>query len=209
MKEAPEAVQEITRDTPDAAELGYTPIPLNPDDWRMAGHGGFHFMEGEAESDGGPGILWYTRETFGDFILKVDWRASGRDDNSGVFVRIPELGLGNPDKDWRPAVDMGYEVQIDDRGVSPEAGREKDSFHLTGAIYGLAPASRLASRPVGAWNGLEIEARGHAIAVWLNGERVSRFSGDAGRRLRGHIGLQNHGAGSRVGFRNVRVKRLD
>lgn len=201
---------EAVRELPDVREEGYTPLPLNPDDWQMAGHGGFHFLGEEAESEGGPGLLWYPGEELGDFVLKLDWRASGPADNSGVFLRIPALGSDNPDKDWKPAVDLGYEVQIDDRGMSPETGAEGDSFHRTGAVYGLAPADPLASRPAGSWNTFEIEARGRAVTVWLNGERVSHYPGaEDGRRLRGFLGLQCHGAGARVAFRNLRIKRLD
>ena len=204
-----DVLEDRRTDLSDVREEGYAVIPLEPEHWRTAGHGGFHFLEGEAQSDGGPGLLWYTREAFGDFVLKVDWRASSRNDNSGVFLRIPELGTGNPDKDWKPAVDLGYEIQIDDRGVAPEAGASGDSFHRTGAIYGLAPATTLATRAVGEWNTFQIEARGREIAVWLNGEAVSRFDGDPlGRQSRGYIGLQCYGPGSRVAFRNLRIKRL-
>ncbi len=196
-------------DLSDILEDRFEVIPLEPESWRMSGHGGFHFLEGEAQSDGGPGLLWYTREAFADFVLKVDWRASSRTDNSGVFLRIPELGTGNPDKDWKPAVDLGYEIQIDDRGLAPEAGASGDSFHRTGAIYGLAPAESPATRAVGEWNTFQIEARGREIAVWLNGEPVSRFDGDPlGRLARGYIALEAHGPGSRVSFRNLRIKRL-
>lgn len=193
----------------DIREDGFEVIPLEPEPWRMSGHGGFRFLEGEAESEGGPGLLWYTRETFADFVLKIDWRASGPRDNSGVFLRIPELGTGHPDKDCKPAVDLGWEIQIDDRGVAPEAAISGDSFHRTGAVYGLAPAARLLSRPAGEWNTFQIEARGNEITVWLNGEQASHFDGDTlGRQLRGYIGLQCHGDGSRVAFRNLRIKRL-
>src|SRR5690349_6360166 len=112
------AMDVMVRDLPDVREDDYEPIPLVPAHWLMAGHGGFHFLAGEAESDGGPGILWYTVEELGDFVLKIDWRAGSAADNSGVFLRIPALGTGNPDKEWRPAVDLGYEVQIADRGRS-------------------------------------------------------------------------------------------
>lgn len=201
---------EAVRELPDVREEGYTPLPFDPESWRMAGRGGFHFLGEEAESEGGPGIFWYPGEEFGDFVLKLDWRASGPNDNSGVFLRIPVLGDDNPDKDWKPAVDLGYEVQIDDRGVTPETGGRHDSFHVTGAVYGLAPAERLASHPPGSWNAFEIEARGRAITVWLNGDRVCRYPGaEDGRRLHGYLGLQCHGAGSRVAFRNLRIKRLD
>jgi hypothetical protein len=39
---------------------------------------------GEAlESEGGPGVLWYIRAAFADFVLCVDWRLSSLDDNGG------------------------------------------------------------------------------------------------------------------------------
>jgi hypothetical protein len=175
------------------------------DGWRMAGRGRFNVVEpGVLESEGGTGLLWYAAREFADFILGVDWRAQAPDDNSGVFLRFPALEAGDP----QLAVDHGYEVQIDDRGFDPEAGRTGSALHLTGAIYKLAPARLLASRPLGAWNRFEVTARGPAIDVRLNGEPVCRLDRDVGRPLRGHVGLQNHHAGSRVQFRDLRLRPL-
>jgi hypothetical protein len=42
--------------------------------------------------------------------------------------------------------------------------------------------------------------------VTLNGQQVSTLVGGT-RALEGHIGLQNHHPGSRVQFRNLRIKR--
>ena len=106
------------------------------------------------------------------------------------------------------AVDKGYEIQIDDRGYNPDTNTFGDPTHQTGAIYGIAAASHLASRPVGEWNTFEIEARGQEIRVKLNGALVSQLTGDGSRPARGHIGLQNHHAGSRVQFRNIQVEPL-
>ena len=87
----------------------------------MAGSGHFAVVGSDIlESAGGIGLLWYTPEEFGDFILKVDWRSSGVFDNSGVFLRFPALGSTDPANDWRLAVDQGYEVQIDARGYNPD-----------------------------------------------------------------------------------------
>jgi len=48
----------------------------------MAGTGRFNVIGGEAlESEGGPGVLWYTRAAVADFVLCVDWRLSSLDDN--------------------------------------------------------------------------------------------------------------------------------
>lgn len=189
---------------------GFVALSLDhPGDWRMAGHGRFERVgPGAAESDGGPGVLWYPREEFEDFLLVIDWRLTDPAADSGVFVRIPALGDRDPDRDWRPAGEEGYEIQIDERGRDPATGAEGDPLRRTGAIYGLAPALATASRPVGAWNTFEIEARGPSLAVRLNGVPVSRLESAPGRRRRGYIGLQAHHPGSRVRFRNPQVRRL-
>ena len=124
--------------------------------WHMAGAGGFRWAEiGDAlESFGGPGLLWYADEVFGDFTLNVEWRVMRPEDNSGVFLRCPALG-----SDVRPAVENGYEVQIDERGLDPATGRLDCPLHKTGAIYGLAPATGNASLPIGSWNLFEITAK--------------------------------------------------
>jgi hypothetical protein len=177
-------------------------------DWKMAGMGGFIELGGNIiESVDGIGLLWYTKEEFADFMLKIDWRASSPTDNSGIFLRFPVLGSGDPANDWKLAVNQGYEVQIDDTGFNPDTNQFGDPLHQTGAIYTFAPSSRIASRPVGQWNTYEIKAKGKDFTVTLNGELVSSLK-NGNRPLKGHIGLQNHHFGSRVQFRNIRIKRL-
>jgi Domain of Unknown Function (DUF1080) len=84
--------------------------------WRMAGPGGFRRLpDGIVESYGGPGFFWYAHEAFEDFALSVAWRITRSDDNSGVFLRFPPLS-DSP----QPAIERGYEVQIDDRGLDPK-----------------------------------------------------------------------------------------
>lgn len=173
--------------------------------WQMAGSGGFMELGGNIiESVDGIGLLWFTKQQFGDFILRVDWRATNVDDNSGVFIRFPALA-----NDPQVAVDNGYEIQIDDTGKNPDTNPPTfgDALHQTGAVYTLAPSSKIASRPVGQWNNYEIEARGNNIKVTLNGEKVCELKNGT-RPLNGHIGLQNHHPGSRVQFRNLRVKSV-
>jgi len=80
-------------------------------------------------------------------------------------------------------------------------------LHQTGAVYKLAPAVPLASSPVGQWNTFEIVAKTNEIMVTLNGVLVSHLMSGT-RPLKGHIGLQNHHFGSRVQFRNIRIKTL-
>lgn len=178
------------------------------DGWQMAGTGRFVAVGANTiESQDGIGLLWYTKEQFGDFVLTIDWRSMNAFDNSGVFLRFPALGNSDPANDWKAAVDQGYEIQIDERGFNPAAITSGSPLHRTGAVYQLAPANIQNSRPPGEWNRFEITATGGDIAVKLNGIEVSRLTGDASRPLRGHIGLQNHHPGSRVQFRNLFVRK--
>ena len=169
----------------------------------MAGPGGFcRLPDGIVESYGGPGLFWYAHEVFEDFVLSVAWRITRPDDNSGVFLRFPPLS-DSP----QPAIERGYEVQIDDRGLDPKRNVFGSAFHLTGAIYQLAPAVRRCSQAAGEWNLFEITARGAMLAVKLNGQEVSILK-NASREPRGHIGLQNHHNGSAVQFRDLYVMAL-
>src|SRR5262249_45719903 len=103
--------------------------------------------------------------------------------------------------------DQGYEIQIDDRGFDPNTNTTGSALHMTGAVYQLAAATLLASKPVGQWNTFVVEATGDRIKVTLNGQLVSQLVGNQGRPLKGHIGLQNHHPGSRVQFRRLMIQK--
>jgi hypothetical protein len=176
-----------------------------PGAWAMAGEGRFvPVSPGVLESEGGSGLLWYTRAEFSDFRLQVDWLAHSVEDNSGVFFRFPTAELARPRPDWK----AGFEVQIDDRGVDPEHDKQGSPLHLTGALYLLAPALRLASRPLGEWNTFDLLARGPELRVSLNGVEVCACTAPAHKPRSGRIGLQTHHEGSRVRFRTPRLQRL-
>lgn len=174
----------------------------NTSGWQMAGSGNFQ-LEGRdggvMTSNGGPGLFWFSGQQFANFVLRLQWQSNDPNDNSGVFVRFP-----NPGNNPQVAVDQGYEIQIDDLGQPDNA-----PIHRTGAIYGFAPPSRLASRLTGEWNDLEIRVQGHNYAVTLNGEQVTSLTGNpGGRPAQGFIGVQNHHPGARVSFRNIRIQPL-
>jgi choline dehydrogenase-like flavoprotein len=185
-------------------EPGFVPIGTGGlDGWKMAGSGGFVELGGNIiESSGGIGLLWFAAKQFQNFILRVDWRASAQDDNSGVFIRFPD-----PGNDWTIPVAQGYEIQIDNTGKNPDTNPPTfgDPLHNTGAIYTLA-ASTAAPTP-GQWHTYEIEANGSTISVRLDGQQVSQLQ-NANRSPKGFVGLQNHHAGSRVQFTRLRIKEL-
>jgi hypothetical protein len=181
------------------------------DGWAHVGPGKFVIEDGLLRSEGGMGLLWYTREPFGNCKLLVVYKTTGAAANSGVFVRIAE-----PPKDEWFAVHHGYEVQICD---------SQDEYHRTGAIYSLAKSTSLASHPPGEWNTLEITLDGPRIRVSLNQVAVTdfdpaqsapprskAFEPERGPRPEaGYIGIQNHddyATGEHVTFKEISVQPL-
>jgi type 1 glutamine amidotransferase len=179
-------------------ETGYTTLYNgSTTGWSQAGPGSFTNSDATLTSTGGMGLFWYSAKQFTSYSLKLDWRLPG-DDNSGIFIGFP------PSADPWSAVDNGYEVQID---ATDAADR------TTGSVYTFQSAN-IAARdaalnPVGEWNSFEILVEGERLRVYLNGSLINDFTNtNPVRSLAGHIGIQNHGTGDDVSFRNVRIKEL-
>jgi hypothetical protein len=169
--------------------------------------------DGALRTEGGMGLLWYTRETFGDCVIRVVYKTTNEAANAGVFVRIAE----KPKDEWY-AVHHGYEVQILDKN---------DEYHRTGAIYSLSKSTSLPSKGPGEWNTMEITLAGPNVKVRLNGvevndfdpskpvpERTKDWEPERGPRPNaGYIGIQNHDdyvgdAPTHVYFKEVSVRKL-
>jgi uncharacterized protein (UPF0333 family) len=164
--------------------------------WDMTGEGRFVIVREDKalQSEGGTGLLWYTKKKYDDFVLKLEWKVSKEGDNSGVFVRFPD-----PDGNPSIAFKEGYEIQIDDKA--------NDAIHQTGAIYDFAaPSKKIVSKPVGQWNTMEIRVINQSYNVMINGEDMTEFTGD--RLTEGYIGLQAHDDKSKVSFRNIMIKEV-
>jgi hypothetical protein len=159
--------------------------------WTHVGKGEVVVEHGLLKTVGGMGLLYFSGERFGDCVIRVVYRTTTVDDNSGIFVRIPD-----PPKDAWQAVHTGYEIQI------------LENF----------PASYV-QKPVGEWNTMEIELRGPRTVVRLNGVLVNDFVEGStvpprehsyepvrGRRPdAGYIGIQNHHEPQTVLFREITV----
>ncbi len=168
------------------------------------------------DRDGPPAIgrqpeasyLW-TRDTYGDFVLELEFKVSPGC-NSGIFFR------SNPDD----PVQKGFEIQVfDSHGANPDK-------HNTGALYDAKAADSMPEKPAGQWNRFRLEARGSKLVVHINGTKVQDLDLDAwdtpnqnpdgspnkfGTALKalprtGHIGFQDHGHD--VWFRNIRIRQL-
>ena len=180
--------------------------------WEHIGPGKMVLEDGLIRTEGGMGLLWYTKEKFGDCVIRVVYKTSSKHSNSGVFVRIAE----KPKDVWLP-VHHGYEIQIDDAG---------DEYHGTGAIYSLSKSIARPVNPQGEWNTMEITLKGQQIMISLNGGQVNVFDSEKSsvperakdyepergpRPAAGYIGLQNHddvSDSSPVYFKEVSVRPL-
>jgi hypothetical protein len=160
--------------------------------------------------------LMYTKHTFGDFVLSLDFKVTERC-NSGVFFRVG---------DSQDPVQTGLEMQVYDSAGKPVDG-EDGKYSSCGAIYGALAPSADAMKPAGEWNHAEITAKGANVTVVLNGRQVIDMDLDrwtaAGRNpdgtenkfksalknfpRAGHIGLQDHNHD--VWFKNIKVRALD
>lgn len=173
--------------------------------WKMVGPGRFVVEDGMLKTEGGMGLLHYTGQKFGNQTIRVVFKTASDRANSGVYIRLPE-----PAPDPWYGVHNGFEVQIDSGG---------DEWHRTGAIYSLSRSTKLAQKPQGEWNTMEIELAGPITRVRLNGELVNEFDPSkpvperkqhyepvrGPRPEYGYIGLQNHDANSTIYFKEVSV----
>ena len=180
----------------------------NLDGWTHVGPGSMVVEDGMIKTEGGMGLLWYTREKVGHATLRVVFKLTGKESDSGVFIRIPE----KPTEPWMP-INRGYEVEI---------GDWPDDYSCTGVLYTFTKARARPIRPIGEWNTMEITMDGPQTVVYLNSVKVTDFtegqpvppkhagSIDPNRGPRpdsGYIGLQNH-TGATVYFKEVSLHPL-
>jgi hypothetical protein len=203
----------VHAEPPGEGQAGWRPLfdGRSLDGWEHVGPGRFVVEDGVLKTEGGMGLLYYSREKLGDCVLRVVYKTETPRSNSGVYIRIAE----RPKEPWY-AVHHGFEVQIADGGRS-ERG--------TGSIYTFSKARANPSKQ-GEWNTLEVRLRGQRIETTINGVPVSEFDasglepqakdaegeGDPARGPRpstGYIGLQNHDERSVVRFKEVAVRPLD
>jgi hypothetical protein len=190
--------------------------------WAHVGKGRVYVEDGVIKTEGGMGLLWYTGEKFGNCLVRVVYRTTTLDDNSGVFIRVPE-----PPADPWQAVHTGYEIQILENFPAHYERSEHqkkfgDKWHTTGAIYSLSPAMAAPQHAPGEWNTMEIELRGSRTVVRLNDVLVNDYTEGqpvpprqhdyepirGTRPDYGYIGIQNHHEPQTVHYREISVAAL-
>ncbi len=181
--------------------------------WKHVGPGGDTVENGLIRTHGGMGLLYWTGGPVGNCTIRVVYKMRDKNDNSGVFVRIPI----EPREPWMP-VHYGYEVQIDNH---PETSGE-DEYHVTGTLYSLTKPLAKPGKPGPEWNTMDITLDGPRTIVVVNGQKVTDytegqptparkfdFEPERGPRpLKGWFGLQNHSDNDIVFFKEVAIKPL-
>lgn len=185
---------------PEPSDEGFTP-PFNGKDfegWKIVGKPeGFRVKDGVIRSESGKGGEWMrTLKTYGNFILRVQWRV-GLGGNSGIFVRAAEEGY--------PWI-TGSEIQISNEYRLPA--------HCTGALYGMAAVNPRPDERADVWHETEIHCDGYRMKVFCDNIPVIDVDARqvptlAGRPLTGFIGLQDsHNREAYIEYRKVLVKEL-
>lgn len=145
--------------------------------------------------DGGHEWLRYDSE-LGNFILHVEWRLTRHKGaggyNSGVFVRNNDTGI------------IWYQAQVGSESGGYWFGYDNPAEK--GPI-GFNLQKQMASNPVkpaGDWNTFDIRCEGAKLILKVNGTQTSEFA--KCKSFKGYLGLEAEG--SRIEFRNIRIKLL-
>lgn len=196
-----------------AAEKGYKDLFNGKDltGWTLVkGRGKGYVVENGVlvcPEDGGGNL--FTEKEYADFSLRLEWRLWDGG-NNGVGIRAPLEG---------DAAYVGMEIQVlDEASEKYKKGAGLKPTQMTGSVYDVFAAKSGHVKRDGAWNSYEIEARGRKIKVTLNGVVITEVDLDSVKdeavlkkhpglaRKSGHIGFLGHG--TRVEFRNIRIKEL-
>ena len=167
---------------------GWTPLFDGKDlgAWAVSGSQKAHWLveDGIIRYDGRAGSL-RTKQSFGDYVLRVDWRLPRKAD-SGVFVR------GNKQLNiWTWSMGSG------------EMWEHRGGFRGPGANPYIP--SSCEDRAVGEWNTFLITVKSNRVTVLLNGKKVIS---DAVLKDKdtSPIGLQQHG--DPIEYKSIYIKPL-
>lgn len=151
---------------------------------------------------GEPNSFLVTEQTYGDFILELEFRLDA-DMNSGIQFRSESK------PDYKEGRVHGYQFEIDPSarawtgGIYDEARR--------GWLYPLEynPEGKTAYKARD-WNKARLECIGNVIRIWVNGTPTAHLVDDL--TTRGFIALQVHSvskeenSGQQVRWRNIRIQ---
>jgi hypothetical protein len=150
----------------------------------------------------------FTVKDYADFVLRLEWRL-WEGGNNGIGIRAPLSG---------DVAYSGMEIQVLDDEAEVYQKMPIKPTQYTGSVYDVFPAKPGHVKRNGIWNAYEITADKRHVKVVLNGATVCDADLDQVKDpavLKKHPGLLNRsgrigllGHGTRVEFRNLRVKEL-
>ncbi len=171
----------------------------------------YQVVDGAIVCKPGKGGTIYTKEEFGDFVVRLEFKVPVGG-NNGLAIRYPGQG------------DTAYvgmcEIQVLDDNYDKVRGKI-DPRQAHGSAYGMVAAKRGFQKPNGEWNTQEVTVKGATIKVVLNGEVIldtdlskvdpETYMGKSKHpgvtRTKGFFGFAGHS--DPVAFRNISIKRLD
>jgi hypothetical protein len=180
--------------------------------------------DGLLEIKDGPGDI-QTEGQWSDFVLQLDCRCNGDNNNSGVFFRaLPgqfwqgyESQIYNRNDETKP---QEYTLQDFDSKTHEPKGTRKVKYaaqdYGTGGIYNRQPVRKQAAKDH-EWFAMTVVAQGRHIGVWVNGYMVTDWTDnrpikesarDGCRLEKGCISLQGHDPTTDLNFRNIRISEL-
>jgi hypothetical protein len=193
-------------------EPGFAPLfnGKNLDGWVLkGGRGPGYIVENGVivcPAEGGGNL--FTVKEYSDFVLRLEWRL-WEGGNNGIGIRAPLTG---------DVAYSGMEIQVLDDEAEVYQKMPIKPAQYTGSVYDVFPAKPGHVKRNGIWNAYEITADKRRVKVMLNGVVITDADLDTVTDpavLKRHPGLQNKsghigllGHGTRVEFRNLRVKEL-
>ena len=176
--------------------------------------------------------LW-TEESFGDFVLAIDWRFKRTTGLYPMPTVLPDGSYkqdaeGNVIKVERPNADSGIFLRGYPKGQinlwcwpigSGELWGYRNDKSMPPEVRAGAVPKVCADKPVGQWNTFMITIKGERLSIELNGKKVIDDARLPGFPERGPIGFQHHGgfnkktgkwspASSLIQFRNIYIRKL-
>lgn len=141
------------------------------------------------------------RKEYGNFILKVKFKLTGKEGFINTGVQFHSVRLTNP-----PYEMTGYQADLGDKywaSLYDESRRNKTL---------IAPDSALVEKIVrrNDWNNYEVHSRNGHIQLFLNGTKTVDYTEpDKSIPQKGLIGLQIHGGGkAKVFYKDIVIEEL-
>ena len=116
--------------------------------------------DGLLRTEGGMGLLWYSREKLGNCVIRVVYKTANERANSGVYIRIAD----------RPRT----------RGTPSITVSKCRSWTRAARVAAPARSTRSRRQPPsrpkpGEWNTMEITLKGNRVVTKINGVQVTEF----------------------------------